>query len=641
MNTLFQDIIQAFGWSILNSIWQSGIIYVLLLIFMVSFPKLKAVYRHNLSYASLILMFSWFVYTFISRITEVNKSVKSGVDLSMYELGSFAQNLPETFSEKAESYFPIIVPIYILGIIFQLFIVAKSYFFLEKIKKNELSAVPQNWLNQFNEIKKSLKLNKKIQFHLSGLITVPIVIGYIKPIVLFPFALVNHLEEEQVEAILIHELSHIRRNDYLLNIIKTCVETVLFFNPFVWLTSRFIQIEREHACDDLVVKFSGKPLSYAHALLKLELLQQDESNPTFSLAATGSNYHLYQRIKRITNMKTNYLNVKQQLAALTLALGGLLSVAWTHPAIKEKAQALSVNLAEITFIAPKPAEVPASKVSNNNNTPIVVALNSPIGLLEINKEVEDLKVKRPLRIDFIKLVPAIPAINNIADLDFKNSSFIFRKVDSIDYNPTRLEGKEFFKTHVSKTQNLNKNIHDLLDRININEEEKTNYRLLINEFTENLENSGRVRVGKVHTFNNHQQNEDGKNETAQPKKLFLTAKKTIPGKPISINIRLLDSTKNVTIKADSVNFHAMSRFSEVKSVNNENVNSIKPEEISNIKINSKEKQIEFVLKNGEVKIFDVLVTGINKVQGVDASLENSSVDKISTVTVRGYPLLNN
>ncbi|MEE1883791.1 M56 family metallopeptidase [Pedobacter flavus] len=638
MNTLFQDIIQAFGWSILNSIWQSGIIYVLLLIFMVSFPKFKAVYRHNLSYASLILMFSWFVYTFISRLTEVNKSVKSGVDLSMYELGSFAQNLPETFTEKAESYFPIIVPIYILGIIFQLFIVVKSYFFLEKIKKNELSAVPQNWLNQFNEIKKSLKLNKKIQFHLSGLITVPIVIGYLKPIVLFPIALVNHLEEEQVEAILIHELSHIRRNDYLLNIIKTCVETVLFFNPFVWLTSRFIQIEREHACDDLVVKFSGKPLSYAHALLKLELLQQEESNPTFSLAATGSNYHLYQRIKRITNMKTNYLNVKQQLAALTLALGGLLSVAWTHPTIKEKAKELSVNLAEITFIAPKSADVPVSKGLNKNNPPIVVALNSPIGLLEINKEVEELKVKRPSRIDFIKLAPAI---NNIGDLDFKNSSFIFKKVDSIDYNPTRLEGKVFFKTSASKTQNLKKNIHDLLDRININEEEKTNYRLLINEFTDNLENSDRIRVGKVHTFNNHQQNEDGNNEASQPKKLFLTAKKTIPGKPISINIRLLDSTKNVTIKADSVNFHAISHLAQVKPLNNENVNSIKPEEISNIKINSKEKQIEFVLKNGEVKKFDVLVTGINKIQGVDASLENSPVDKISTVTVRGYPLLNN
>lgn len=101
------------------------------------------------------------------------------------------------------------------------------------------------------------------------------------------------------------------------------------------MAGRFIHIEREHACDDLVLKITGKPLNYAHALLKLELLK-DKNSPAYALAATGKTQNLYQRIKRITNMKTNYLNAKQQMAALTLGVACLFSIAWINPAEKKR-----------------------------------------------------------------------------------------------------------------------------------------------------------------------------------------------------------------------------------------------------------------------------------------------------------------
>ncbi len=354
MGTIFQDIVYAFGWSILNSIWQSGILYAILLIILLLTPKMKSSYRHNLSYGTLIAMFVWFAVTFVNQLTQVNKALKSGVDLNMYELGAFANKIPETFAQKAESLFPIVVTMYLIGIIIQLIVVIKGYLFLQKIKKTALSNIPQSWVDSFEKVKASLNLDKQISFHLSSLVTVPVVAGYLKPIVLFPVALINQLDEEQVEAILIHELSHIRRNDYLLNIVKTCIETLLFFNPFIWLTGKFIQIEREHACDDLVVNISGKPLSYAHTLLQLEVFQH-ENAPQPAMAATGNTQHLYQRIKRITNMKTNYLNIKQQLAALTLAVAGLLSVAWTNPTVKEKATEITKNIREIEIFPTSPS----------------------------------------------------------------------------------------------------------------------------------------------------------------------------------------------------------------------------------------------------------------------------------------------
>lgn len=379
METLFQDIVRALGWSILNSIWQSGILYAVLFVILLLTPKLKSSYRHNLSFATLLAMFAWFVFTFAQHLSLSNGVSKSGVSLNVYELNTLVQNIPQTFADKAESYFPIIFSMYILGLIVQLVLVSRGFIYLNKLKTTALSEVSSQWTNLFEHCKRELNISKDIQFKLSKLVDVPVVVGYFKPIILFPVTLVTTLDEDQVEAILIHELTHIKRNDYLLNIIKTCIETILFFNPFIWLTSRFIQIEREHACDDLVVDVSGKPLSYAKTLLKLEIIQQ-EKLPSYALATTGKTQHLYQRIKRITNMKANYLNLKQQLAALTLALAGLLSIAWTNPEIKEKTTEITDNIKSIEiFNLTKMASADAKVDTIKKKSPVKITITDENG----------------------------------------------------------------------------------------------------------------------------------------------------------------------------------------------------------------------------------------------------------------------
>ncbi|RYF25069.1 MAG: M56 family metallopeptidase, partial [Flavobacteriales bacterium] len=314
-----------------NGIWQLLLFGIISFIIMLGIPKMAARHKHNIAFGAIVLMFGCFVYNFIDHLSKFkvgNASINNAASPATYQ---YFTNVPQSLSSKVEQYFPLIVVFYLVGITLQLFVITKGYSQLSKFKRNGLSNIPESWKLIFENVTGNLKLNKAIQFHISELVNVPLVIGYLKPIVLFPVALVNQLDNEQVEAILIHELSHIRRNDFLLNLIKTAIETLLFYNPFVWLAGRFIHIEREHACDDLVLKVIGKPLNYAHALLKLELLK-DKSSPAYSLAATGKTQNLYQRIKRITNMKTNYLNAKQQMAALTLGIACLFSVAWINPA---------------------------------------------------------------------------------------------------------------------------------------------------------------------------------------------------------------------------------------------------------------------------------------------------------------------
>ncbi|SMD08664.1 M56 family metallopeptidase [Pedobacter africanus] len=338
MEAIVNNLIKAIGWSIFHSLWQAAIIYGILLAVVSLFPNLTARFKHNLAYGAMCLMFAGFCITFctVFKWPADKQPVLVGNAPQGINAAQEMTGFPATLSTQAEQLFPYITAIYSLGILFQLLILTAGYKKLQALKGSDKNQVPSSWQQIFQEMTVKLGIRRPVDFYLSGQVNIPLVIGYFKPVVLFPVALVAQLDIRQVEAILIHELSHIRRNDYLLNLIKTAIETLMFFNPFIWLSNRFVNIEREHACDDLVLKLTGTPLTYAHALLKLEILK-DKATPALSMAASGKQQHLYQRIKRITDMKTNYMNAKQQLFAITLTVATVISLAWIGPAKTEPA----------------------------------------------------------------------------------------------------------------------------------------------------------------------------------------------------------------------------------------------------------------------------------------------------------------
>lgn len=359
MEAILNNMVKAIGWGIIHSLWQSAIIYSILFLTILIWPKMNSRLKHNLAFGSLCLTFVIFCYTLCSLFEIPTKGNLQAIAINANDLNELAL-FNETINIKTEAYFPVVVSVYLVGIIFQLIVLVSGYLKLKKLKKASQIAIPEHWRIVFDMTIFQLKITKKIKFYLSERVNVPLVIGFFKPVVLFPISLATQLDTKQVEAILIHELSHIRRNDYLINLAKTLIETILFFNPFVWLTTKLIHIEREHACDDLVVKATGTPLTYAHALLKLELLK-DKSSPTLSLAATGKNQHLYQRIKRITEMKTNYINVKQQFFILTLAIATIASLAWINPSKQKEA----IKNKKVSVLVLKPSIIEDKVLSHN------------------------------------------------------------------------------------------------------------------------------------------------------------------------------------------------------------------------------------------------------------------------------------
>ncbi|WP_316819352.1 M56 family metallopeptidase [Pedobacter nyackensis] len=385
MEPLLNNLIKAIGWSIFHSLWQGAIIYGILLLIAIAVPKLQSRLKHNLAFAAICLIFICYCVTFFSvfKLPAATAGMGSATVNVATQYYQYVNSLPQQISGKAEYLFPYLVGIYGIGLALQLLLLGMGYKRILQIKKAARLEVPSEWKASFNKLLFQLNLRQHITFYLSDKINVPLVIGYFKPVVLFPISLASQLDMDQVEAILIHELSHIRRNDYLLNMIKTGIETLLFFNPFIWLSGKFINIEREHACDDLVLKFTGNPMTYAHALLKLEILK-DKSTPAFSMAATGKSQHLYQRIKRITDMKTNYMNVRQQMFVITLAIATVISMAWVKPSKAEKT-GQKINRqkhTEITVVNTKqdwtPTQAPAPPAAPVIDCPVLTDIPEPL-----------------------------------------------------------------------------------------------------------------------------------------------------------------------------------------------------------------------------------------------------------------------
>ena len=166
------------------------------------------------------------------------------------------------------------------------------------------SLVRRGWVpdaHTYDEIvarlRRRLHIDRSVQILESAVVRAPAIIGWLRPALLIPASMSSGLTVAQLETILAHELAHVRRHDYAVNLLQSVIETVLFYHPGVWWISRQIRLEREHCCDDLAVATSGNPRLYASALLELETRRL--AGVDLAMAATGSGASLLHRVRRL------------------------------------------------------------------------------------------------------------------------------------------------------------------------------------------------------------------------------------------------------------------------------------------------------------------------------------------------------
>lgn len=345
MTTQATILVQSLGWALLHSLWQVLLIYCSLRIVLKLSGNTSARVKYHFSMAALAGSFGWFVNTCYAQwqkmqgvtiqVTQIGIEPATNKTYTLTTLPSSTVYNNVTLNsiiKYIEPSFPVLVALYIAGIAFLLMRLVVNLMQVRGLSNKGLSVTDAQWNEWLQQWQGKLEITRKVRLYFSERINVPVTIGALKPIVLLPIACMNNLSTEQVEAILLHELAHIKRHDYLLNILQTLVETVLFFNPFVWLISRIIRKEREHCCDDVVITYLNTPLHYAKALATLETHRM---NNELALAATGNKHQLLNRIKRIMEMKkkpTNYTQVG--IAALVIACL-LISIAWFSPSIAQ------------------------------------------------------------------------------------------------------------------------------------------------------------------------------------------------------------------------------------------------------------------------------------------------------------------
>ncbi|HEX4796406.1 MAG TPA: M56 family metallopeptidase [Humisphaera sp.] len=160
---------------------------------------------------------------------------------------------------------------------------------------------------------RQIGLRRRIRLTISDRIDVPCVIGWLRPIVLIPVSALTDLPVHHLEAILLHELAHIRRHDYLVNLLQTLAEIFLFYHPAVWWVSRQIRRERENCCDDIAAGAAGGAMSYSHALLAMEELRAVAS-PRLALGADGQ--ALLPRVRRLLGVQRDAVRPRWPAGAL-------------------------------------------------------------------------------------------------------------------------------------------------------------------------------------------------------------------------------------------------------------------------------------------------------------------------------------
>ncbi len=284
----YSAFLQAIGWAALNSFWQAGLLWCFFWIanqLLWLSPQKKYVLSVACITTSFLLFFCNITYYIING-DDLNSGIVSKISISISS--AWLSTLLSSASIT-----------YLILLVIPLYRMYENWLFLNKLKKYKIQKVDLEYRLFVQKMSKLLGIKKEVYLYFSEIIHSPVTIGFLKPIILLPVASLNHLTLPQAEAVLLHELAHIRRYDYLLNIFINIAHTLLYFNPFLKLFVRTAESSREESCDQIVLQFGYDKVSYASALLQLE--KAAIYGRLFTIAATGKS-HLLQRIEKIAGL---------------------------------------------------------------------------------------------------------------------------------------------------------------------------------------------------------------------------------------------------------------------------------------------------------------------------------------------------
>jgi beta-lactamase regulating signal transducer with metallopeptidase domain len=302
------ETIRALGWCLLHFVWQGAVLALMLSAALTRLRTPRARYGIAVSVLAAMMIAPFLTFAVLQHPVEAIQPIsdsgpgamRSGIEVSQEMAPSWntGQLLPRISAAASADWLSYAVLAWFAGVYMFTLRTLGAWMLLMRLRRQRTRSIAEDLLRTCFALQQRLGVTRAVRYVCSKAVESPAVLGWLRPVVVLPLSALAGLTPWQVEAIIAHELAHIKRWDAQVNVFQIATETLLFYHPAVWWVNRVIRNEREHCCDDIAVEACGNPHGYARALA---LLEESRSASVWALAANGG--VLTARIGRLLGIK--------------------------------------------------------------------------------------------------------------------------------------------------------------------------------------------------------------------------------------------------------------------------------------------------------------------------------------------------
>lgn len=320
---LSEGIVKALSWTFIHSLWQGLAAAVIAGAIIISTGKTKAYLRYNLLVALLAVLLFVTGGTFCTQLSHLSAETENASPVTAnagnevpvpFTKSAFVAYQNEDFVHTFNTYYDehagFIILLWFIFFTAKCMKIFSGFHYINRLKRSRVYPPSEQWNLMTSKLSRALGIHHPVVLLESGLVNVPVTIGILKATILIPLGLLANLPPEQIEAVLLHELAHIRRKDYLVNLLQSFAETILFFNPAVLWMSSLIRLEREACCDDVVLAHLPQKKAYLDALVCFQ--EHFLTHPAHAMALTSQKHYLLHRIERMLTQENQKLNIMEK-----------------------------------------------------------------------------------------------------------------------------------------------------------------------------------------------------------------------------------------------------------------------------------------------------------------------------------------
>jgi len=356
--------VQNLGWVLLHSLWVGALVWLTVKILYIIIPARLAALRYKVGLLGIVALSVWVGWLALQQWRQTDIEVAPSASVASVQASIYQQPInhagPTSFVGLDELDWLIsrveplnigLVIFWFIGLFFNLIRTGLQYRFSQSLRHRDLFPCSRDLQERANKWAIAMRIRPEVTLRLSSRVPMPCTMGFLKPVILFPIGMLTSIPNSQLELILLHELAHVKRRDYLVNLFQSVLDILFFFNPGYRAISSMIRAEREHACDDMAVSLSGTSVDYAKALV--QLVETQTLHSKLAMASARNKEVLMHRIQRLFQIQpqSSIVNFKAiSVLGLLISTCFLAAFGWSSTSVEDFAPSTNVRLEPVSAV---------------------------------------------------------------------------------------------------------------------------------------------------------------------------------------------------------------------------------------------------------------------------------------------------